>query len=158
MDARFESGVSAIRRSGYLRGWLRLHAELPRKYTMGMLAAFAGGLLTVRPTLESPVDALGGLLLEAHMIQHSSAFGDQSAAGAIMWVRGSIAFLVPAVMLGTQALTEVPLDAPTRSQRSGASRFSVFQREHRGISCGRRFSGRFSGIVTFDGNSNQRCC
>jgi hypothetical protein len=63
------------------------------------------------------------------MIQHSSDFGDQSAAGAIMWVRGSIAFLVPAVMLGTQALTEVPLDAPTRSQRSGASRFSVFQRE-----------------------------
>jgi hypothetical protein len=47
MDARFESGVFAIRRSGsiYLRGWLRLHAELPRKYTMGMLAACAGGLL-----------------------------------------------------------------------------------------------------------------
>src|ERR1700737_4681622 len=54
----------------YLRGWLRLHSELPRKYTTGRLAAFAAGLLTVIAALESPVDAFGGLLLQAHMIQH----------------------------------------------------------------------------------------
>jgi ferredoxin len=33
-----------------------------------------------------------------------SALDDQAAAGAIMWVPGSIAFLVPAVILGMQAL------------------------------------------------------
>src|SRR5580658_3751802 len=33
-----------------------------------------------------------------------SALNDQSAAGAIMWVPGSIAFLVPAVILGMRAL------------------------------------------------------
>src|ERR1700689_1382609 len=53
----------------YLRGWLRLRAELPRKYTAGRLVAFAGGLLTVLVALASPVDAFGGLLLTAHMIQ-----------------------------------------------------------------------------------------
>jgi cytochrome c oxidase assembly factor CtaG len=54
----------------YLRGWLRLHAELPRKYTIGRLANFIGGLLTVLLALASPLDTFGGLLLQAHMIQH----------------------------------------------------------------------------------------
>jgi cytochrome c oxidase assembly factor CtaG len=54
----------------YLRGWLRLRAELPRKYTTGRLTAFVGGLLAFLLALDSPVDAFGGLLLQAHMIQH----------------------------------------------------------------------------------------
>src|SRR5580700_8425373 len=54
----------------YLRGWLRLRAELSAKYTPGRLAVFAGGLLAILFALESPVDAFGGLLLQAHMIQH----------------------------------------------------------------------------------------
>jgi cytochrome c oxidase assembly factor CtaG len=54
----------------YLRGWLRLRIELPLKYTTGTLIAFAGGLLAVLLALASPVDVFGGLLLEAHMIQH----------------------------------------------------------------------------------------
>ena len=59
-------GAGAI----YLRGWLRLHAELPRKYTRARLAAFGCGLAAVLLALESPVDAFGGLLLLAHMVQH----------------------------------------------------------------------------------------
>src|ERR1700693_5943350 len=59
-------GAAAI----YLRGWLRLHAELPRKYTLARLAAFGCGLGAVLLALEPPVDAFGGLLLLAHMIQH----------------------------------------------------------------------------------------
>lgn len=54
----------------YLRGWLRLRLELPERYTQGRLASFAGGLLAVLVALASPVDAFGGLLLSAHMIQH----------------------------------------------------------------------------------------
>src|SRR5580704_12036493 len=54
----------------YLRGWLRLHAALPHKYTAGKLVSFAGGLFAIVLALESPVDALGALLLQAHMIQH----------------------------------------------------------------------------------------
>jgi cytochrome c oxidase assembly factor CtaG len=54
----------------YVRGWLRLRAELPRKYTAGKLAAFSGGLLAILLALVSPVDTFGTLLLQAHMIQH----------------------------------------------------------------------------------------
>jgi cytochrome c oxidase assembly factor CtaG/polyferredoxin len=54
----------------YLRGWLRLHGELPRKYTAGKLASFAAALLAVLVALESPVDAFAEMLLSAHMIQH----------------------------------------------------------------------------------------
>jgi cytochrome c oxidase assembly factor CtaG len=54
----------------YLRGWRRLHAERPHKYTSGRLAAFLGGLIALLLALLSPVDALGGFLLMAHMVQH----------------------------------------------------------------------------------------
>jgi len=54
----------------YLRGWLHLHAELPHKYTTGKLVSFAFGLLAIVIALESPIDAFGSLLLQAHMIQH----------------------------------------------------------------------------------------
>src|SRR5438105_3845936 len=54
----------------YLRGWLRLRAERPHKYTTSRLAAFGGGLLAVILALASPVDTFGELLLQAHMIQH----------------------------------------------------------------------------------------
>src|SRR5258706_4344677 len=54
----------------YLRGWFRLHAEVPHKYTTGKLVSFTGGLLAIVLALESPVDAFGALLLQAHMIQH----------------------------------------------------------------------------------------
>jgi cytochrome c oxidase assembly factor CtaG len=54
----------------YFRGWRRLHAELPHKYTPGRLGSFGGGLLAIVVALESPIDAFGALLLQAHMIQH----------------------------------------------------------------------------------------
>jgi len=54
----------------YVRGWRRVRSELPRKYTIGKLAAFAGGLLVLLLALASPVDAFGQMLLSAHMIQH----------------------------------------------------------------------------------------
>jgi cytochrome c oxidase assembly factor CtaG/polyferredoxin len=59
-------GIAAL----YLRGWLRLHAELPHRYTAGKLTSFTGGLLAIVFALESPIDAFGALLLQAHMIQH----------------------------------------------------------------------------------------
>src|ERR1700722_11009462 len=63
-------GLSLAFASLYLRGWLHLRAELPRKYTAGRLAAFAGGLVVIFLALVSPVDAFGDMLLSAHMIQH----------------------------------------------------------------------------------------
>src|SRR5215813_5767565 len=59
----------------YLRGWLRLHAELPHKYTTAKLGCFVAGLATIFIALESPLDAFGSLLLQAHMIQHLLLIG-----------------------------------------------------------------------------------
>src|SRR5258708_7348615 len=54
----------------YFRGWRRLPDALPHKYTAARLSAFAAGLAAVLLALSSPLDALGGLLLQAHMMQH----------------------------------------------------------------------------------------
>jgi cytochrome c oxidase assembly factor CtaG/ferredoxin len=54
----------------YLRGWIRLHREAPHRYTGVRLAAYYAGLVVLLLALESPLDAFGGLLLQAHMIQH----------------------------------------------------------------------------------------
>jgi cytochrome c oxidase assembly factor CtaG/ferredoxin len=54
----------------YFRGWRLLSAERPHKYTALRLISFASGLTTILIALASPIDALAGFLLEAHMIQH----------------------------------------------------------------------------------------
>ena len=54
----------------YVRGWMRLALEMPHKYGAGRLAAFIAGILTILLALASPLDTLGGFLLQAHMIQH----------------------------------------------------------------------------------------
>ena len=59
----------------YFLGWRRLNGELPHKFTPVRLGCFAGGLFTILIALESPIDAFGGLLLQAHMIQHLLLIG-----------------------------------------------------------------------------------
>jgi hypothetical protein len=54
----------------YLRGWWLLNAERPHKYTARKLVSFPSGLITIFIALVSPIDALAGFLLKAHMIQH----------------------------------------------------------------------------------------
>jgi cytochrome c oxidase assembly factor CtaG len=54
----------------YLRGWWRLHAQAPRRFGAGRLAAFLGCLAALAVALGSPLHALGGQLLQAHMVQH----------------------------------------------------------------------------------------
>jgi cytochrome c oxidase assembly factor CtaG len=54
----------------YLRGWLALHRSMPDRYPLGRLACFMSGLAMLWLALASPIDPLGGLLLQAHMVQH----------------------------------------------------------------------------------------
>ncbi len=54
----------------YLRGWLRLHREMPGKYPGWRLTCFLAGLASLFIAIASPLDAFGGFLLEVHMIQH----------------------------------------------------------------------------------------
>jgi cytochrome c oxidase assembly factor CtaG len=54
----------------YLRGWRKLHRQVPRRYPVWRLASFLGGLAAIYISLASPLDAFASFLLIAHMVQH----------------------------------------------------------------------------------------
>lgn len=54
----------------YLRGWRRLTRLRPTHFPRWRLVCFLGGLATTWIAIASPLDAFGGLLLSAHMVQH----------------------------------------------------------------------------------------
>src|SRR5260370_897666 len=58
--------VSAV----YLRGWLSVRLTRPRERPGLRAVCFGGGLLSLWLVIASPLDALGNLLLTAHMAQH----------------------------------------------------------------------------------------
>jgi cytochrome c oxidase assembly factor CtaG/polyferredoxin len=54
----------------YLRGWLRARRTRPRELSVWRALCFWSGLLSLWLAIASPLDALGNLLLSAHMAQH----------------------------------------------------------------------------------------
>jgi cytochrome c oxidase assembly factor CtaG len=54
----------------YVRGWRKMYAQSPGRYTPERLVAYLGGLAALFIALASPLDAFGNLLLMAHMAQH----------------------------------------------------------------------------------------
>jgi putative membrane protein len=54
----------------YLRGWYQLRRTLPNVLSMGRLAAFMSGVLSLWAAMGSPLAALDHQLLTAHMAQH----------------------------------------------------------------------------------------
>jgi len=54
----------------YLRGFRVLHARAPARFPAWRRGAFLVGLALFLAAIASPLDALSGLFLEAHMLQH----------------------------------------------------------------------------------------
>ncbi len=54
----------------YLRGFRLLQATRPDQFRLWRAVAFVGGLASLWIALASPLDAMGGFLLTAHMVQH----------------------------------------------------------------------------------------
>jgi cytochrome c oxidase assembly factor CtaG len=54
----------------YMRGVRRVRPWMPAQFPRWRVAAFLGGLVMLVVALVSPLDAFGGLLLWAHMLQH----------------------------------------------------------------------------------------
>lgn len=54
----------------YLRGWRVLHRVNPVRFPGWRAGAFVGGMGALILALASPLDALSGFLLSAHMVQH----------------------------------------------------------------------------------------
>lgn len=54
----------------YLRGYLRLHRQMPDRFPAWRLGAFLGGLAALLIAISSPLAAFDDLLLQVHMVQH----------------------------------------------------------------------------------------
>jgi putative membrane protein len=54
----------------YVRGWFRLRRVFPNLISIGGLAAFLGGALSLWIAIGSPLEAFDDVSLSAHMVQH----------------------------------------------------------------------------------------
>ena len=54
----------------YLRGFRRLHRQMPLRFPLSRLAFYLGGMMALAIALISPLEALDDRLLITHMLQH----------------------------------------------------------------------------------------
>ena len=62
--------LSAVSICIYMRGWMGLHRQMPGRFPLWRAVCFPAGLATIWFSIASPLDAMGNLLLQAHMTQH----------------------------------------------------------------------------------------
>jgi cytochrome c oxidase assembly factor CtaG len=72
----------------YVGGWQALSRQMPQRFGAGRLAAFLGGLGVTVLAVGSPLDALAGRLLQAHMTQHMLLM---MAAPPLLWLGAPVA-------------------------------------------------------------------
>jgi cytochrome c oxidase assembly factor CtaG len=54
----------------YLRGFMPVHRQMPRRYPLSSLAFYSAGMVVLAVALASPLTTLDDRLLTAHMVQH----------------------------------------------------------------------------------------
>jgi putative membrane protein len=54
----------------YVRGFARLHRQMPTRFARGHLACFLGGIAALGVAIASPLEAVDEVLLQVHMTQH----------------------------------------------------------------------------------------
>jgi len=72
----------------YARGWRVLSRRMPQRFGGSRLAAFLGGLAVIAFALMSPLDALAGQRLSAHMTQHQLLM---MVAPPLLWLGAPVA-------------------------------------------------------------------
>ena len=93
----------------YTRGWRVLSRRMPRRFGVGRLAAFLGGLAVVAVALESSLDALAGERLSAHMVQHQLLM---MVAPPLLWLGAPIAPMLRGLPRGIRRLAATALTSP----------------------------------------------
>jgi cytochrome c oxidase assembly factor CtaG len=63
-------GPALVTGALYVRGWARASRRMPGRFDGRRLGAFLAGLGAVAIAVVSPLDALAGQFLQAHMVQH----------------------------------------------------------------------------------------
>lgn len=81
-------GAVVVAAAVYARGWWTLSRRMPERFGPGRLAAFLGGLGAIAVAVGSPLDALAGQLLTAHMAQHQLLM---MVAAPLIWLGAPVA-------------------------------------------------------------------
>jgi cytochrome c oxidase assembly factor CtaG len=94
----------------YVVGWRELSRRMPQRFGPGRLAAFLGGLGAIVLAVASPLDALAGQLLQAHMTQHQLLM---MVAPPLLWLGVPIAPMLRGLPRRMRHAVAAGLAAPT---------------------------------------------
>jgi len=94
----------------YIRGWRQLSRRMPRRFGPGRLAAFVAGLGAIVLAVASPLDALAGRLLVAHMAQHQLLM---MVAPPLLWLGAPVAPMLRGLPRRIRRAVAAVLAAPT---------------------------------------------
>jgi len=93
----------------YVAGWLPLSRRAPDRLGPGRLAAFLGGLGAIAVAVGSPLDALAGRFLQAHMTQHMLLM---MVAPPLLWLGAPVAPMLRGLPRGLRRAVAARLARP----------------------------------------------
>lgn len=93
----------------YVAGWRALSRRTPQRFGPRRLAAFLGGLGAIVLAVGSPLDALAGRLLQAHMTQHMLLM---MVAPPLLWLGAPVAPMLLGVPRRIRRAVAAGLAAP----------------------------------------------
>ena len=99
-------GVTAV---VYTRGWRVLSRRMPRRFGVGRLAAFIGGITVIASALSAPLHALAEEHLSAHMVQHQLLM---MLAPPLLWFGAPVAPTLRGLPRGIRRLAATALTTP----------------------------------------------
>jgi len=94
----------------YVAGWRALSRRTPQRFGPRRLAAFLGGLGAIVLAVGSPLDALAGRLLQAHMTQHMLLM---MVAPPLLWLGAPVAPMLLGVPRRIRRAVAAGLAAPS---------------------------------------------
>ncbi len=103
-------GAALVAGAIYVMGWRGLSRRMPQRFGPGRLAAFLGGLGAIVLAVASPLDALAGQLLQAHMTQHQLLM---MVAPPLLWLGAPIAPMLCGLPRRMRHAVAAGLAAPT---------------------------------------------
>ncbi len=106
----------------YVRGWRDLSRQMPQRFDTGRLAVFLGGLGAIALAIASPLDALAGQLLAAHMTQHLLLM---MVAPPLLWLGAPVAPMLRGLPRRIRR-SVAGLVAPTARRLAGAIAHPAF--------------------------------
>ena len=109
-------GVALAAGALYARGWYQLSRRMPQRFGPGRLSAFVAGLGAIVLAVASPLDALAGRLLVAHMAQHQLLM---MVAPPLLWLGAPVAPMLLGLPRWIRRAVAAVLAAPAMRRIAG---------------------------------------